>query len=103
VAATSFGLAPSANKALRSKSIDRPDCERRDGDSDAMRPEPTPSLRFTYEDFLHAEGAITRAAEFSAKCGDVLTTPLLPEFSVPLADVFSNSIGVGPRDAPRPA
>jgi Uma2 family endonuclease len=53
--------------------------------------------------YRHADGAFTRAAELSAERGDALTTPLLPEFSVSLADIFSDSIGVGARDAPRPA
>jgi Uma2 family endonuclease len=35
------------------------------------------------------DGAFTRAAELSLEQGDVLATPLLPGFSVSLADVFA--------------
>lgn len=35
------------------------------------------------------DGAFTRAAELSLEQGDVLTTPLLPGFSVSLAEVFA--------------
>ena len=33
--------------------------------------------------------AFVRAAELSAKHGDVLATPLLPDWSVPLAKIFA--------------
>ena len=38
------------------------------------------------------EGVFTRAAELGAEAGDTLTTPLLPDFSVALADVFASPI-----------
>ena len=36
------------------------------------------------------EGVFTRVAELSVEAGDTLTTPLLPDFSVPLADMFAS-------------
>ena len=42
--------------------------------------------------YRHLQGAFTRAAEPSAEAGDTLTTPLLPDFSVSLADVFASPI-----------
>jgi Uma2 family endonuclease len=42
--------------------------------------------------YRRVEGAFTRAVEISAERGDVLTTPLLPGFSVSLVDVFSSPI-----------
>ena len=35
------------------------------------------------------EHTFTRVAELSAESGESLTTPLLPDFSVPLADIFA--------------
>ncbi len=35
------------------------------------------------------DGVFARAAELTAEAGDILTTPLLPEFSVSLADLFA--------------
>ena len=35
------------------------------------------------------DGIFARAAELTAEAGDILTTPLLPEFSVSLADLFA--------------
>ena len=37
-------------------------------------------------------GAFARAAELSVEGGDALTTPLLPDFSVPLAEIFASPI-----------
>jgi len=40
--------------------------------------------------YRRVEGTFTRAAELSSEHDDVLTTPLLPGFSVKLADVFAS-------------
>ena len=40
----------------------------------------------------HVRGAFTRVAELSAEEHDVLTTPLLPDFAVPLAEIFASPI-----------
>ena len=37
-------------------------------------------------------GAFTRVAELSAEEHDVLTTPLLPDVAVPLAEIFASPI-----------
>jgi hypothetical protein len=37
-------------------------------------------------------GAFARVAELSAEAGDTLTTPLLPDFSAPLADSFASPL-----------
>ena len=39
--------------------------------------------------YRRAGGVFTRAAELTAEAGDILTTPLLPEFSVALAEIFA--------------
>ncbi len=46
----------------------------------------------TIKVYRHVEGTFTRAAELSAERGDLLTTPLLPGFSVPLPEIFSSPI-----------
>lgn len=38
--------------------------------------------------FRSVEGAFVKAAELSAEAGDLLTTPLLPGFSISLREVF---------------
>ena len=38
------------------------------------------------------DGAFARVAELAAEAGDTLTTPLLPDFSVTLTDVFASPI-----------
>ena len=40
--------------------------------------------------YRRAGGAFARVAELSAEEHDVLTTPLLPDFSVPLAEIFAS-------------
>ena len=42
--------------------------------------------------YRRVEGVFTRAAELGAEAGDTLTTPLLPGFSIALADVFASPI-----------
>ena len=46
----------------------------------------------TIKVYRHVDEAFTRTAELSAERGDVLTTPLLPGFSVPLPEIFSSPI-----------
>ena len=46
--------------------------------------------------YRRAAGAFARVAELSAEAGDSVTTPLLPQLSVPLADVFSAPIRSDP-------
>ena len=46
----------------------------------------------TIKVYRRADGAFVRAAELSAETGDTLTTPLLPDFSVALGDVFASPI-----------
>ena len=46
----------------------------------------------TIKIYRRVEGSFARAAELSAEAGDSLTTPLLPELSLLLADVFSSPI-----------
>ena len=43
----------------------------------------------TIKVYRRADGVFARAAELTAEAGDILTTPLLPEFSVSLADLFT--------------
>ncbi len=42
--------------------------------------------------FRRIEGAFVRVAELSVEAGGVLTTPLLPDFAVPLAEIFASPI-----------
>jgi hypothetical protein len=42
--------------------------------------------------YRRAEDAFERAAELTAERGDVLTTPLLPGWSAPLADMFVSPV-----------
>ena len=42
--------------------------------------------------YRRVEGAFARVAELSAEAGDTLTPPLLPGFSVSLADVFASPV-----------
>jgi len=42
--------------------------------------------------YRRVEGAFARVAELSAEAGETLTTPLLPGFSVSLADVFASPV-----------
>ena len=46
----------------------------------------------TIKIYRRVDGAFARAAELTAEAGDTLTTPLLPDFSVTLADVFASPI-----------
>lgn len=46
----------------------------------------------TIKVYTRVDEAFTRAAELSTARGDALTTPLLPDFSVSLVDVFSSPI-----------
>ena len=46
----------------------------------------------TIKVYRRVEAAFPRMAELGADSGDALTTPLLPEFSIPLLDVFSSPI-----------
>ena len=39
--------------------------------------------------YRRASAAFSRAAELTVEAGNILTTPLLPEFAVPLAEVFA--------------
>ena len=43
----------------------------------------------TIKVYRREPGVFARAAELSAEAGDVLTTPLLPDFSVAAADLFA--------------
>ena len=43
----------------------------------------------TIKVYRRGNGVFARAAEVTAEAGDILTTPLLPEFSVSLADLFA--------------
>jgi Uma2 family endonuclease len=45
--------------------------------------------------FHHAEEKFDRPVELSAERGDVLTTPLLPGFELPLVRVFERPSGAG--------
>ncbi len=46
----------------------------------------------TIKVYTRVDEAFARAAELSTERGDALTTPLLPDFSVSLAEVFSSPI-----------
>jgi len=46
----------------------------------------------TIKVYTRVDEAFTRAAELSTERGDALTTPLLPDFSVSLVEVFSSPI-----------
>lgn len=42
--------------------------------------------------YRRVEGTLARVAELTAEAGDTLTTPLMPDFAVTLADVFVSPI-----------
>lgn len=46
----------------------------------------------TVKVFRQVDGAFVRVAELSVEANETLTTPLLPSFSAPLAEVFSQTI-----------
>ena len=46
----------------------------------------------TVKVFRRVEGAFVRVAELSVEANEALTTPLLPSFSAPLAEIFAQAI-----------
>jgi len=46
----------------------------------------------TVKVYRHIGETFARVAELGAEAGDMLTTPLLPSFSAPLADIFASPI-----------
>jgi Uma2 family endonuclease len=45
----------------------------------------------TIKIYRRVDGAFQRAAELSTEGADALTTPLLPDFSAPLAEIFASA------------